>query len=212
LAYPPRASLETEDGLRDTVLAELIASYVNFTNQLEQQFVLRKVSSTLAAFFLRSNASWPLPVRHVLTSLCAGQVVQPTEIDDFQQTWNRIQHISAPQLRSVLWLGSALVEEATRHELKGVERLVFLSVTRIWLIYESAGLAERVVKNAPDVWYLAYLTLRCFHERKGHLDCEAPTLPNYLSPVSNLELLELSKVALDTASVCSLRAGDSAFN
>jgi hypothetical protein len=68
------------------------------------------------------------------------------------------------------------------------------------------------VKNAPDVWYLAYLTLRCFHERKGHLDSEAPILPNYLSSVSNLELAELSKEALDTASVCLLRAGDSASN
>jgi hypothetical protein len=115
--------------LRDVVLAELIASYVNFTNELEQQFVLRKVSSTLAAFFLHSNASWQLPVRHVLTSLCAGQIVQPTEIDDFQKTWVRIQQISAPQLRGVLWLGSSLVEEATRHELKGTERLVCHTVT-----------------------------------------------------------------------------------
>jgi hypothetical protein len=112
----------------------------------------------------------------------------------------------------VLWLGSSLVEEATRHELKGVERLVFRSVTRTWLTSVSADLAERVVKNAPDVWYLVYLTLRCFHERKGHLDSEAPVLPNYLSSVSNLELLELSKETLDTASVCSLRAGGSASN
>jgi uncharacterized membrane protein len=130
LAYPPRSFLEAENGLHDAVLAELIASYVDFTNQREQQFVLRKVSSTLAAFFLHSNASWPFPVRHVLTALCAGQIVQPTDVDDFQQTWNKIQQISTPQLRSVLWLGSSLVEEATRHELKGVERLVFRSVTR----------------------------------------------------------------------------------
>jgi hypothetical protein len=143
LAYPPRAFLDKEDGLRNAVLTELIASYVNFTNQLEQQFVLRKVSSTLAAFFLHSNASWPLPVRHVLTSLCAGQIVQPTDIDNFQETWNRIQQISAPQLRSVLWLGSSLVEEATRHELKGAERLVFLSVTNVWLTRGKAPIWQR---------------------------------------------------------------------
>lgn len=60
-----------------------------------------------------------------------------------------------------------------------------------------------MVKNAPDVWYLVYLTLRCLHMRNGQSDAEAPVAPNYLSAIPELEVLELCKEALETASVIS---------
>jgi hypothetical protein len=57
------------------------------------------------------------------------------------------------------------------------------------------------MSNAPDVWYLIYLTLRCLHLRKRNLDSQAPFLPDYLSSSPEREVVELSKEALDTASV-----------
>ncbi len=122
MAHFLRTSLETKNGLQDQVLAELVTSYVIYSSQLEQQFVLRKVCSTLAAFYLYPNSGWQSPVRHVLTSLCAGQFVPPEQVDDSQKVWTQIQYINAPQLRSSLWLGSALVEELTRQDLKATER------------------------------------------------------------------------------------------
>lgn len=58
-----------------------------------------------------------------------------------------------------------------------------------------------MLRNAPDVWYLVYLTLRCLHVRIGQLDAEAPVLPDYLAAIPELEVLELCKEALETASV-----------
>lgn len=60
-----------------------------------------------------------------------------------------------------------------------------------------------MVRNAPDVWYLVYLTLRCLHMHNGQSDAEALVLPNYLSAIPELEVLELCKEALETASVLS---------
>ncbi len=164
--------------------------------------MLRKVCSTLAAFFLHPNSSWQLPIRHLLT-FYGAQVSEHEETDDVQKTWDNIQHVSPSQLRSVLWLGSSLVEEVTKLDVKGLERSVSRTLIRIWLILKSAKVAERVVKNAYDVWYLIWLTLRCLHLRNGHLESQPSFLPNYLSSSSEAEVLELSKEALDTASVLS---------
>ena len=71
----------------------------------------------------------------------------------------------------------------------------------IWLIFKSVELAQKVAKNAPDVWYLIYLTLQCLHLRTGQLDSETSLLPNYLFPILEFGYCELSKEALDTASV-----------
>lgn len=62
-------------------------------------------------------------------------------------------------------------------------------------------MTEKVVENAPDVWYLVYLILRCLHVRNGDLDAQMPLVPNYLSSSPEREVLELSKEALETASV-----------
>jgi hypothetical protein len=124
LTPPIRASLQNQQGLREAILSILIASYVKFTSQSEQQYVLRKVCSTLAAFFLHPNSFWDLPVRDIVTSLCHGQRAQEGSIHDFSQTWARIEHISSLNLRSALWLCSSLVEETTKTDLKGPERYV----------------------------------------------------------------------------------------
>ncbi len=58
-----------------------------------------------------------------------------------------------------------------------------------------------MVKNALDVWYLVYITLRCLHMRNGQLDVEAPVLPNYLAAIPEIEMIELCKEALETVSV-----------
>jgi hypothetical protein len=139
----PRAYLCVQDELRDFVLEDLIASYVNFTNQMEQQFVLRKVSSTLAAFALHPNSSWHFPLRHVLASLCDARIEQHEDINDFHKTWTSIQHIHPPQLRSALWLGSSLAEEVTKSDVKGVERSVSRIVALILLIPKASNWLKR---------------------------------------------------------------------
>jgi hypothetical protein len=70
-------------------------------------------------------------------------------------------------------------------------------------------LVDVVARNAADVWYQIYLILRSLHLRRGYLDSTASYLPDYLSSSPDADVLELSKEALDTASVllpvrCSL--------
>lgn len=124
LAHFARAFLESQDGLHEAVIVKLIASYVNFTNQSEQPYVLRKVCSTLAAYFLHPNSSWQFPVRHVLKSLCDGQVAEHGGLDTVQEIWSTVPHVKPSQLRGVLWLASSLIEELTKLDVKGTERSV----------------------------------------------------------------------------------------
>jgi hypothetical protein len=124
LTHSNRALLETQDGLRNAVLGALIASYVKFTSESEQKFVLRKVCTTLAAFFLHSNTSWQFPVRHILASLCDGRLIEYEKVGDFQKTWSGLQNVTSQKLCSALWLSSSLVEEVTKSDLGGVERSV----------------------------------------------------------------------------------------
>ncbi len=124
LTYIVRTLLENEKSFRDTLLKELMTSYVNLTSQSEEHFVLRKVCSTLVTFFLRSNSAWRFPVRHILASLCGSQITEPGHVLGFDEAWNHVRHIHPQQLRSALWLSSSLVEEVTRIEGKGAERLV----------------------------------------------------------------------------------------
>lgn len=198
--------------MRDAVLAELVSSYVTFTNQAEQRFVLRKLCSTLAAFFINPNSSWQFPVRHVLTSFCGGQLTEHEDTEDFYKSRARVQHMNPLQLRNTLWLSSSIVEEVTKIDLKGLERSVSQASTHRSLMPSSAELIEKVIKNAPEVWHLIHLILRCLHSRHGHLDSEAPSLPDCLSSSPEQELLELSKEALDTAMVCHPHLAVSAFN
>lgn len=115
--------------MREAVLADLIQSYVNFTNQLEQKFVLRKVCSTLAAFYLHPKSSWRFPVRHVLISLCDNQIAEHEGVNDFYKVWSGIEHETPMRLRSALWLGSSVVEEVAKSDVKGEERSVSHSIS-----------------------------------------------------------------------------------
>lgn len=106
------------------MLADLVASYVEFTNESEQQFVLRKICSTLAAFFLHPSSCWHFPVRYVLLSLCGNQIAESEGLEDIYKAWSRIQHVNPMRLRSVLWLCSSLAEEVAKSDVKGDERSV----------------------------------------------------------------------------------------
>lgn len=105
------------------VLENLIGFDVTFTNGSEQSFVIQKVTSTLAAVFMRSFNSVRLPVRKLSLAFIAAHTTLNGDADELQNVWARAGQATARQVRSLLWLSSSLVEEAGRSDLAQNERL-----------------------------------------------------------------------------------------
>ena len=118
--------MEQNPEIRATVLHDLISAYVKYTNGAEQRYVIQKMSSTLSAFFVRSHGSWQFPVRHIVSSLFANQIVLDGDLVDTKGALESQDQIHVRHLQSALWLSSSLVEETTRSDLLAAETWVLI--------------------------------------------------------------------------------------
>jgi hypothetical protein len=89
-------------------------------------FVLRKLCSTLAAYFAQPTTEWQFPVRDVLASIFGhGSAEQLKHIIELGTSEAKLlvppmKTITYEQLRGVLWLSLSLVEDVLRNESRGI--------------------------------------------------------------------------------------------
>jgi hypothetical protein len=90
-------------------------------------FVLRKLCSTLVAYFAQPTSEWQFPVRDVLASIfghgSAEQLEQITQLGTSEASLlvPPMKTITYEQLRGILWLSLSLVEDVLRSEPKGID-------------------------------------------------------------------------------------------
>lgn len=115
-----------DENLRQQLQQQLVRRYAVLTNVPDTAFVLRKLCSTLAAYFAQPTTEWQLPVRDVLALLFAHgspeqlqQIVElgASEIDSLVPPMKTITY---EQLRGILWLSLSLVEDVLRNEPRGI--------------------------------------------------------------------------------------------
>jgi hypothetical protein len=86
-------------------------------------FVLRKLCSTLVAYFVQPTSDWLFPVRDVLASIFQPELQRVTQLGtpEVELLVPPMKTITYEQLRGVLWLSLSLVEDALRSDPRGID-------------------------------------------------------------------------------------------
>jgi hypothetical protein len=84
---------------------------------------MRKLCSTLVAYFLQLSASWTRCVKHLMYCLCLGRVVPYDSLEEAPETSHLIQNINDEKATIVLWFASNLVEEVGKTDSNSMKQL-----------------------------------------------------------------------------------------
>lgn len=95
-----------------SLLHRLIHWLVRLVNDGEGALVIKKLCTSLVAYFLRPSITWQKCIRHLIVCLNQGNVV-PGDHSVMLETSSRvvIESLSESQLLAVLWFAGGLAEE-----------------------------------------------------------------------------------------------------
>lgn len=120
-------NLTKDADLRQQLFQQILLRYAYLTNLPDLPFVLRKLCSTLVAYFSQSTSEWRLPIREVLAAIfehgSAAQFQHVTQYgtSDVAVLLPPMETITYQQLRGILWLSLSLVEDVSRCDPKSIE-------------------------------------------------------------------------------------------
>lgn len=104
-----RNSLSDADA--SSLLDRLIESLIRLVNTGESHRVIRKLCSSLVAYYLRPAATWKLCIRHLVLSFNEGRVVPSMTLTQAPETGLVAAKLSLACLKAILWFSGGLVEE-----------------------------------------------------------------------------------------------------
>lgn len=102
-------SLSDADAI--SLLDRLIEWLIRLVNTGESQLVVRKLCSSLIAYYLRPSVIWNQCIRHLVLSLNEGRVVPSNSLTQGPKTGPVAAKLSLPCLLAILWFAGSLVEE-----------------------------------------------------------------------------------------------------
>ena len=82
----------------------------------EGPLVIKKLCTALVAYFLRSSASWERCLLHLICSLSEAEAVNYDLMmsEHYEIATRVVTSLEAPQLLTVMWFATILVEEVSR--------------------------------------------------------------------------------------------------
>lgn len=101
-----------DDSLRNTLIQNILSSYVRLVNQNEVNFVLQKLCSTLTAVFHKPTSMWLFPLRNTCASVLHGQSLISEGVPQIEAILASQLLISRPQIRGIVLVLSTLADEA----------------------------------------------------------------------------------------------------
>ena len=105
-----RNSLSPKDA--DSILQTLVEFLIKFLSNGEGALVIRKLCSTLVAFFLQFSTQWTHCIKHLTYCLYRNQALEySTVVDEVPEASVMLQDMPSHQLVAILWFSSGLVEE-----------------------------------------------------------------------------------------------------
>jgi hypothetical protein len=104
-----RKSLSEDD--TGALLQNLIGWLIRRLEAGEGSLVVRKLCSTLVAYFLQFSVSWTRCIKHLLYCLCIGQPVSYEAFDDAPDNTIMMQSLSNEKAVAIIWFATTLVEE-----------------------------------------------------------------------------------------------------
>ncbi|KAF6223554.1 hypothetical protein HO133_000397 [Letharia lupina] len=93
------------------LLDRLIEWLIRLVNAGESQLVIRKLCSSLIAYYLRPAGRWKQCIRHLVLSFNEGHVIPSDTLSQGPETGPVAAKLSLPCLMATLWFAGGLVEE-----------------------------------------------------------------------------------------------------
>jgi len=96
----------------DNLLETLIDFLIKSLNRNEGALVVRKLCSTLVAYFLQFSSQWTRCLRHLTYCLSKDQAVRYSEVvDSMADTSTLIDNLPTLKAVAIFWFSGGLVEE-----------------------------------------------------------------------------------------------------
>jgi hypothetical protein len=93
------------------LLLRLLHWLILFASTEKSARVIRKLCSSLVAYFLHASGTWRACVKHVAYCLCVGRALPEIDIHTTHNVSDLIAALDAPKLTAVLLFATTLVEE-----------------------------------------------------------------------------------------------------
>ena len=104
-----RNSLSEEDAA--SLFDRLISWLVRLVEATEKPLVLRKLCTSLVAYFLRPSVSWDHCIRHLICCFSVGNVVSSQSLSQYPSTAELVSKLNHLQRMTILWFCVCLIEE-----------------------------------------------------------------------------------------------------
>ncbi len=117
--FKPRESLSEEDA--GSLLNRLLLWLVRLVNAGEGPLVIRKLCSSLIAYFLRPSVSWEHCIRHIICCFSVGDVVPRDCLPQQPSTDQLVGKISRLHLITMMWFCAGLIEEVGKTNSSSLE-------------------------------------------------------------------------------------------
>ncbi|KAB2576968.1 Importin-beta [Lasiodiplodia theobromae] len=103
-----------DEDAANELLFRLIGWLVKLVSEGEKDLVTRKLCTTLVQFFLNGNVTWNHCARQLVCSFVKGEAILTSDLEHYPPTNQLIGGLAVPQVVTLLWFGSNLVEESKR--------------------------------------------------------------------------------------------------
>ncbi|KAI9837466.1 MAG: hypothetical protein M1819_007114 [Sarea resinae] len=149
-----------EDSIQP-LLTRLISWFIRLVSQGEGSLVIKKLCSSLVAFFLRPKAPWARCIRHLLCCLCVGETIAEDSIGQFPSTPELMNQLNPQQYLAAIWFSSTLVDELEKINV-GAQKLYELQEKIEMNVADAVALIKAAMASKEGT-KLNQESIKCYH-------------------------------------------------
>ena len=139
-----------------SLLDRLIEWLIRLVDAGESQLVIRKLCSSLVAYYLRPAGRWTQCIRHLVLSFNEGRVVPNDTVTEGPKTGSVAAKLSPSCLMAMLWFAGGLVEEVGKTNAASIQTYrVHSIVTTINADQEHIG--TNTTRELHQIWKMRWL-------------------------------------------------------
>ncbi|KAH8683271.1 armadillo-type protein [Tricladium varicosporioides] len=128
-------SLSPEDAV--VLLQTLVTWLIRCVENLEKPLVMRKLCSTLVAYFFQFSATWERCIKHLMYCMCIKVAIPYVDLDrEAPETMTLVTDILDTRAVAIFWFATSLVEEIGKTDSTSMKQHKF---------------HQRVVPNVEDI-------------------------------------------------------------
>ena len=111
----------------EPLLTRLLQWFVRLVNQGEGSLVIKKLCTSLIAYFFRPSVSWDKCLLHVLLCFKEGDAVNQDRLKDLSalDATSIMPQLQRPQLLATLWFATNLIEEVGKTDAASLQAFAY---------------------------------------------------------------------------------------